>query len=85
MAVAINPTQTYKPIFIVRCPNDTTDEQMYEVHKMFDREHIIQQQYNVLIVKDKNRVGDIKFECYGSVFEEKDFLELKQDILKRLK
>lgn len=85
MAIVTNPSQTYKPIFIVRCPDNFTDDHMYDVHKHFYREHTLMEQYNVIIIKDKNRGGDLKFECYGSVYEEKDFLQLKQDILTRLK
>ena len=85
MSVVTNPFQTYKPIFIVRCPDNFTDDNMHDVHRHFYRENALMEQYNVIIIKDKNRGGDLKFECYGSVYEEKEFLELKQDILKRLK
>jgi hypothetical protein len=79
--------QMHKPIFIVRCPNNFDHEEMNEVHKHFYGRigDELKDQYNVIVVRDGNRAGDIKFECYGSVYEEKEFLELKQQILSKLK
>jgi hypothetical protein len=79
--------QSHKPIFIVRCPNNFDDDGMYEVHKHFYGRisDEFKDQYNIIVIKDANRAGDIKFECYGSVYEDKDFLQLKQEILSKLK
>lgn len=78
--------QTHKPIFIVRCPNNFEHEEMNEIHKHYHRiAEELKDQYNVIVVRDRNRAGDIKFECYGSVYEEKEFLELKQQLLSKIK
>ena len=79
--------QQHKPIFIVRCPNNFGHEEMNEIHKHFygSITDQLKDQYNIIVVRDRNRAGDMKFECYGSVYEEKEFLELKQQILSKLK
>ena len=62
-------------------------EEMNEIHKHFygSITDQLKDQYNIIVVRDRNRAGDMKFECYGSAYEEKEFLELKQQILSKLK
>jgi hypothetical protein len=71
-----------KPIFIVRYPNFSSDDDVYNAQKILDNNL---KDYHTIIIKDVNLNTDIKFECYNSPHTEIEFNEFKQKILALIK
>ena len=73
-----------KPIFIVRFPHSTKDEDLNFAAESMTRQGFYEN-YNCLIVKDRFTDGEIKFECFNSPHTEIEFKELQERVLTLLK
>ena len=74
-----------KPIFVVRLPLYTSDNELKSVLDGFEG-HPISQDYHVLTFRSSdNRQDDVLFECYNSPHTEIEFDELKEMILSNIK
>lgn len=69
-----------KPIFIVRFPDTTKNQDLNFAAKSL-AEQGFYENYHCLIVKDQFTGGEIKFECFNSPHTEIEFKELQERIL----
>lgn len=67
-----------KPIFIVRFPESTPNQQLESA-----REHLSIEfdDYHSLVIKDQFTGGEIKFECYNAPHTEMEFKELQERVI----
>ena len=74
-----------KPIFVVRLPLYTSDNELKSVLDGFEG-HPISQDYHVIAFRSSdNTQDDVLFECYNSPHTEIEFDELKEIILSNIK
>lgn len=74
-----------KPIFVVRLPLYTSDNELRSVLDGF-KGHPVSQDYHVLTFRSSdNTQDDVLFECYNSPHTEIEFDELKEIILSNIK
>ena len=74
-----------KPIFVVRLPLYTSDNELKSVLDVFEG-HPISQDYHVLTFRSSdNTQDDVLFECYNSPHTDIEFNELKEMILSNIK
>jgi len=74
-----------KPIFVVRLPLYTSDNELRSVLDGFEG-HPVSQDYHVLTFRSsENTQDDVLFECYNSPHTEIEFDELKEMILSNIK
>jgi hypothetical protein len=69
-----------KPIFIVRFPYYTSEENVLKQMTQI-KESNIGEEYNILGFKDDTLDGGIKFECYNSEYTEIEFKALEERVL----
>jgi hypothetical protein len=73
--------QRVKPIFVVRV---TTSISNKEIDKMYSQLEKNFKGYYILVYKDPT-IKSVKFECFNCEVNEKEFQELKDQVLKSLK
>lgn len=73
--------QRVKPIFVVRVPPSIPTK---EIDKMYSQLEKNFKGYYILVYKDHN-LKSVKFECFNCEVNEKEFQELKSQVLKSLK
>ena len=69
-----------KPIFIVRFPYYISEEDALKQMTQI-KESPINDEYNILGIKDETLDNGIKFECYNSQYTEIEFQELQERVL----
>lgn len=73
--------QRVKPIFVVRV---TTNIPNKEIDKMYSQLEKNFKGYYILVYRD-HTIKSVKFECFNCEINEKEFQELKDQVLKSLK
>ena len=73
--------QRVKPIFVVRVPHTIPNK---EVDKMYSQLEKSFKGYHILVYRD-HILKSVKFECFNCEINEKEFQELKNQVLKSLK
>ena len=53
--------------------------------KLFQEKTHLNKDYHLLVLRDENNDGDIKFECFNSPHTEIEFQELKKQVLEIIK
>lgn len=69
-----------KPIFIVRFPDTTEDKHLNLAAESLARQGL-NNDYHVLVVKDRHTGGEVKFECYNAPHTEIEFKELQNRVI----
>ena len=69
-----------KPIFIIRFPYYISEENALKQITQI-KESPINDEYNILGIKDETLDVGIKFECYNSQYTEIEFQELQERVL----